>query len=55
VVDAAGDVQILKRGSFDHVLLAGGRLVRQGPYLYRIGQRGTILAYHEVLSAAERS
>jgi len=55
VVDAAGDVQILKRGSFDHVLLAGGRLVRQGPHLYRIGRSGTILAYHEVLSAAERS
>jgi len=47
VIDATGDVLILKRGMNGHILLQGGRLVRQGPHLSRIGRRGVVLMYQQ--------
>lgn len=45
VVDGTGDVLLLKQGMDGDVLLEGGRLVRQGQHMHRIGRKGGVLVY----------
>jgi len=45
VVDGTGDVLLLKQVMDGDVLLEGGRLVRQGQHMHRIGRKGGVLVY----------